>query len=147
MKSHPLQPLGAPARVSVTKVVRVSWRIEWEYDGRQTFWEEASHSMEAEPVRRRRVRHMQGRNVAYRAAAMRYIFVRRDRYAKEVLNDGKRAGCTLCDSAPIIHRDGEAPDLCKYHDDTSVELLRSRLARWLLWRDTRAAHLESGGAP
>lgn len=147
MKSRPLQPLGAPARVNVTKVVRTSWRIEWEYDGCSSFWEEASHSMESEPVRRRRVRHMQGRGVAYRAAAMRYIFVRRDRYAKEVLSDGKRAGCRLCESAPIRHRSGEAPDLCKYHDGDSVERLRSRLARWLLWRDTRAAHVESGAAP
>ena len=138
MKYRPLQPLGSPARVSVTKIVRTSWRIEWEYDGMSSFWEEASHSMEAESVRRRRVRHMQGRGVAYRAAAMRYIFVRRDRYAKEVV-DGKRQGCTLCDCAPIVHRDGEAPDLCRYHDDDSVERLRSRLARWLLWRDTRGA--------
>lgn len=132
-----LKPLGSPALVRVTKVVRTSYRIEWEYDGTASFWEESSHSMESEPVRRRRVRHMQGRGVAYRAAAMRYIFVRRDRYAKEVV-DGKRAGCRLCDSAPIIHRDGEAPDLCKYHDVTSVERLRARLARWLLWRDSRA---------
>jgi hypothetical protein len=140
MKSRPLQPLGARARVTVTKVVRTSWRIEWEYDGRQSFWEEASHSMETEPVRRRRVRHMQGRGVAYRAAAMRLIFSRRDRYARvtEKGMDSMQTICTLCDDAPIIHRDGEAPDLCKYHDETSVERLRSRLARWLLWRDTRA---------
>jgi hypothetical protein len=132
--SRPLAALGSPARVTVTKVVRTSWRIEWEYDGCSSFWEEASHSMEATPVRRRRVRHMQGRGVAYRAAAMRYIFVRRDRYAKEVV-DGKRAGCTLCDAAPIRHWNGEAPDLCKYHDDESVERLRARLAQRLLWRD------------
>lgn len=137
--SRALQPLGAPVRVTVTKVVRTSWRIEWEYDGAHGFWEEASHSMESEPVRRRRVRHMQSRGIAYRAAAMRYIFTRRDRYAKEVDDHGKRQGCKLCDLAPIRHYDGEAPDSCRYHDETSVERLRARLARWLMWRDSRRA--------
>ena len=131
--TKPLAPLGAPARVTVTKVVRTSWRIEWEYDGCASFWEEASHSMEATPVRRRRVRHMQGRGVSYRAAAMRYIFTRRDRYAKEVV-DGKRQGCKLCDRAPVI-RYGEPSEGCRYHDSETVELLRARLALWLMWRD------------
>lgn len=145
MKSRPLQPLGAPARVTVTKVVRTSWRIEWEYDGRAWIGDPETGG-DFEPARKRRVRHMQSRAVAYRAAGMRLIFSRRDRHSKGFADDGKSTGCTLCDSAPIIHRSGEAPDLCKYHDDTSVELLRSRLARWLLCRDTRPAHVESGAA-
>lgn len=146
MKSRTLQPLGAPARVTVTKVVRTSWRIEWEYDGRAWIGDPETGG-EFEPARKQRVRHMQSRAVAYRAGAMRLIFSRRDRHSKGFADDGKSTGCMLCDSAPIIYRDGEAPDLCKYHDDTSVERLRSRLARWLFWRDARAAHVQSGAPP
>lgn len=136
--TRPLAPLGAPTRVTVTKVARTSWRIEWEYDGCASYWEESSHSMESEPVRRRRVRHMQGRGVAYRAAAMRFIFTRRDRYAKEVV-DGKRSGCRLCDTLPVSRdTDGLGHTIsqsCRYHDADHVERLRARLARWLMWRD------------
>jgi hypothetical protein len=117
--------------VKVTKVVRTSWRIEWEYDGQEFVGDEDGTYFET--VRRIRVRHMQGRGNAYRAAAMRLIFARRDRYAKGVIG-GKRQGCKLCDAAPV-NRYPDDPSACRYHDGDSVEALRNRLARRLMWRD------------
>lgn len=135
-----LEPLGSPARVRITKVVRTSYRIEWEYDG-HSFTFDSETGTDYEPARKVRVRHMQGRGVAYRAAAMRLIFSRRDRWAKEVGSGGKREGCKLCDVAPVPARYGDESEGCRYHDSTSVERLRDRLARWLLWRDARVKEL------
>jgi hypothetical protein len=131
MKRRPMARLGSPGRVTVTKVIRTSWRIEWEYDGMEGYCDETgwNHS----PARKRRTRHMQGRMNAYRAAAMRYIFMRRDCHSIGIATDGKREGCKLCETKPVNHR--EDPQACKYHDGDSVELLRYRLARWMMWRD------------
>ena len=135
MKMRPLQPLGAPARVRVTKVIRTSWRIGWEYDGTRLMGDE--DGVFRESVRRRRTRYMQSTQlVAYRAAAMRLIFGRRDRYSKGMDDGGRSTGCKLCDSSPV-NRSREDPQACRYHDCDSVEALRNRLARYLLWRDSR----------
>lgn len=128
----PLRILGSPAIVRVTKVIRTSWRIEWEYDGQAGYFDETGWNHV--PTRKRRTRHMQGRLNAYRAAAMRYIFTRRDRYSTALATDGKREGCSLCETKPV-NRSPEDPQACKYHDGDSVELLRSRLASYLQWRD------------
>lgn len=132
-----LEPLGSPARVRITKVVRTSYRIEWEYDGHVFEWDSETGGG-YEPARKRRVRHMQGRANAYKAAAMRLIFCRRDWYSKGFGDDGKSKGCRLCDVTPV-NRSHEDPHACRYHDGDHVEQLRDRLARWLMWRDARAA--------
>lgn len=138
-----LAPVGSPSRVVVRKVVRTSYRIEWEYDGIESWWDEAGQTDDYRIVRRHKVRHMQNRAAAYRAAALRLIFVRRDKFCSTRNGQGYPEGCSLCAMIP----DGpEEPGLCRYHGGGAFEKLRDRLARWLLWRDI--GRTETGtGAP
>lgn len=123
----PLEALGARARVVVLKVVRTTYRLEWEYDGHR-------YGVEgAEPDRRRTVRTYFNRSASYRAAALRLIFSRRDKLATG--HDGIRpTGCRLCDAAPY---DPEQPEQCRYHGGAGFDELVKRLAGWLMWRDGR----------
>lgn len=125
------EPLGSPARVRVTKVIRTSYRIEWEYDGLEFWWDETGSNYR--DVRKLKVRHMQRRKNAYRAAAMRLIFGRRDKFCPERNEKGYPDGCRLCAAVPARPDD---PSLCRYHGGEGFEKLRDRLARWLLWRDS-----------
>jgi len=132
-----LGKLGDPPRVKVTKVVRTSWRIEWEYDGHAWSGDPGDFA-DYDRVRRLRVRHMQSKTNAFRAAAMRLIFCRRDRYSKGFGEGGKSTGCTLCETSPVSVDSESGPGGCRYHDETSVERLRARLARRLYWQAVRS---------
>ncbi len=147
MRNTELAPIGSPPRVRVTRVVRVQYRLEWEYDRLETDWNfDESAGEQAEFVtlgRGRKVRFVPGPSVAYRMAAMRLIMCRRDRYAKDVESNGGKlrpVGCSLCDESParyLGHGEYTEPEQCRYHGGDGFERLRDRLARWLRWRDER----------
>jgi hypothetical protein len=121
----PVEALGAPARVVVLKVVRTTYRLEWEYDGHRYGAEGA------EPERRRTICSYFNRPASYRAAAIRLIFSRRDKFAMD--HDGIRpTGCRLCDVAPHDEQ-------CRYHGGAEFDELVKRLSSWLMWRDGRRA--------
>lgn len=136
----PLAPLGSPPRVTVTKVVRTSYRLEWEYDGHTFHYDENVGLAEYEPTRHVRSRYVQSRAVAYRMAAMRLIFAKRDKLATGRGDKGHPAGCRLC--GPVVIEDGlevREGGPCRYHGGEAMDLLRDRLARWLRWRDSVVA--------
>lgn len=136
---NPTGKLGDRPRVRVTRVVRVQYRLEWEYDG-STFDHDLDGCGSYVPDRKRRVRYVNSRAVAYRMAAMRLIFVRRDGFATGIDNKGHPSGCSLCDAEPQYAPDD--PRFCRYHDHGErFERLRDRLAGWLRWRDGRIAAL------
>ncbi len=128
-----LGALGDRPRVNIRRVVRVQYRIEFEFDG----WE---HDMDGDytlvPCRRSKARFVSSAAVAYRMAAMRLIFSKRDRLATGKNDKGYPGGCRLCDATPS---EPEDPGLCRYHGGDGFEVLRKRLARWLRWRDSVAA--------
>lgn len=127
---RPAEPLGAPSRVAVRKVVRTTYRLEWEYDG-VTPVGEYGEQPEMKPVRRRTVKTYFSRPAAYRAAALRLIFGKRDRMATG--RDGiKSTGCRACAAA---YCGPEEPDQCRYHGGPGFDELVERLAGWLRWRD------------
>ena len=145
MKSTPLAPFGAPARVSVTKVVRTQYRLEWEYDG--SGWatpSETGEDWDRVPERKRRVRFVTSRASAYRMAAMRLIFARRDKLATGVNAQGYPSGCSACDDIPPQKYDGyDEPVGCRYHGGNGFDEIVARLARWLRWRDSVVARGEA----
>lgn len=117
--------LGDPSRVVVRRVVRVSYQIEWEYDGWKSYFDETGITME--PVRRVKRWHLQGRRNACRAAALRLIFTRRERYATAKNEKGYPTECRLCDS--------RAEQQCRYHGGRQFDRLLLRLTNYLIWRD------------
>jgi hypothetical protein len=131
--NNPIAPLGTRPCVRITRVVRVQYRVEWEYDGHVFYYDEATGA-EYLATRKRRARFVVGRAVAYRMAAMRLIFSRRDRYAQERNEKGHLTTCRLCAESPS-HGPEDVP-LCRYHDEYKFVPLRDRLARWLQWRDS-----------
>lgn len=140
----PLAPLGTRARVTIRRVVRVQYRLEWEYDG----WEwSGDYSFETDLddselvlARRLKSRYVCSAAVAYRMAAMRLIFAKRDRLATGKNDKGYPSGCTACDATPSHPED---PGRCRYHGGDGFEELRKRLARWLRWRDSISTSEES----
>lgn len=123
--------LGEPARVSIKRVVRVQYRLECEFDGWEFGYGEEDYELVA--ARRSKVRFVSSANVAYRMAAMRLIFAKRDKLATGKNDKGYPAGCSLCDATTGGPED---PGLCRYHGGDGFEALRKRLARWLRWRDS-----------
>lgn len=136
--ARPLSDLGSPPRVVIRKVVRTQYRLEWEWDGWVGDYDDETGARDYEPARKRKVRHVNTAATAYRMAAMRLIFAKRDTLATGF--DGRPTGCSLCDVAP---HGPEDPPLCRYHGGDGFEQLRSRLARWLRWADSRGMR----GAP
>lgn len=142
VKPPAMQPLGAPPRVIITPVVQVRYHLLWEYDGNEHHWD-AEQGDVLVPVRRQRTKYVTRLADAYRIAALRLIFMRRDLYE---VNRGDRHEkyCTLCDDVPSTPED---PGQCRYHGGKAFERLRRRLARWLRWRDERRAQLAAAPAP
>lgn len=136
--------LGDPARVSVTRIVRPTYRVQWEYDGTVNYVTIDGDDYAA--CRKRQVRTFLSRVAAYRWAARKLIFARRDQFAErtEATHYAERGACELC--AAEERRLGrrppdEAPPMCRYHDSDSFLRLTDRLARWLMWRDRQAKGL------
>jgi hypothetical protein len=149
--SAPLLPVGSPARVRIRRVVRIQYRLEWEYDGLGEYltFNDAGDELECESFdyieRRCRVRYLQSAPVAYRMAALRLIMARRDRYATGITENEhprKLTGCTKCDEAPGVrylgHGEYTDDSRCRYHGGDGFDVLVKRLARWLRWRDERS---------
>jgi hypothetical protein len=126
------------ATVKVTPVVRKQYRLEWEFDLRVVDrWDPDGP---AEVRRVRRVRHVNRPSDAYRMAALRLIFVRRDSFATGFDINGHPSGCSLCAGETKragLLEDGLGDVPCRYHGGEGFEQLRDRLARWLRWRDSR----------
>lgn len=137
-----LGKLGDRARVTIRRVVRVQYRLEWEYDGTTLGYDLLADEEYCEPVRKSKARHVNSAAVAYRMAAMRLIFAKRDRLATGKGDNGYPSGCRLCDALPQQHGD-EGPVLCRYHGGGGFEELRKRLARWLRWRDSAQSRAET----
>ena len=87
-------------------------------------------------ARKSKARYVNSAPVAYRMAAMQLIFAKRDKLTNATDEKGYPSGCWLCDA---IVGGPEDPGLCRYHGGDGFEELRKRLARWLRWRDSRAA--------
>lgn len=130
-----LGELGYRPRVTIRRVVRVQYRLEWEFDGWEHFWEEETGSSGSEPVRKAKVRHVNSAATAYRMAAMRLIFAKRDKLATGVDEKGYPSGCNLCAELPNRYGSDSLVQ-CQYHGGDGFEKLRKRLARWLRWRDS-----------
>lgn len=129
-----LAPLGSPPRVTVKRIMRPTFRLEWEFDGVKLAGDYAATdgAPEFEPDRRMKVRTFFSRSAAYRAAAMRLIFSKRDKLATG--RDGfKVIGCRACDATPADYEDGS--HFCRYHGGDGFEELVERLTKRLLWRD------------
>ena len=131
-------PLGAPPRVTVKRIMRPTYRLEWEFDGVKAAagWSPEDGDPDFVPDRRTKVITFFSRSAAYRAAAMRLIFSKRDKLATG--RDGyKVTGCLACDATPPDYEDGS--HFCRYHGGDGFDRLLERLARWLQWRDARSA--------
>lgn len=137
-----LGKLGDRPRVTITRVVRVQYRLEWEYDGTAHGYSFSTDEYETEPERKSKARFVGSAAVAYRMAAMRLIFAKRDKLATGRNDKGYPDGCRLCDSTP--HGPEEMPQ-CRYHGGDGFERLRKRLARWLRWRDSVNAREADNG--
>ncbi len=126
-----LGKLGDRPRVTIRRVVRVQYRLEWEYDGWE--WGAGEEDYELCATRRSKARFVSSAAVAYRMAAMRLLFAKRDKLATGKNEEGYPSGCRLCDEEPS-HPE-EMPQ-CRYHGGDGFDVLRKRLARWLRWRDS-----------
>lgn len=127
-----LAPLGAPTRVTVTRVMRPTYRVEWEFDGLRMVGDAYDDPPEFEPDRRLKVETFFSKHAAYRWAAMRLIFSRRDKLATG--RDGfKSTGCRLCAVQP--YHPEEEPR-CRYHGGDGFERLVERLTSFLKYRAT-----------
>jgi hypothetical protein len=136
--------LGARAMVRLEPRVVTMYRVEWEYDGHQAvgdFDYETSCGPEIEPARRVRVKFFRNKGAAYNWMALRLIFSKRNKLATRMGDNGHPEGCRLCDALPL--RGPEDQPMCRYHEHGGEEFerIRKRLARWLKWRDGRAAEL------
>ena len=131
--------LGDRSMVRLDPRVVKLYRVEWEYDGQWAadFDYETGAPAEPEPVRRVRVKHFRNRGAAYKWMALRLIFAKRDKLPTGIGSNGYPSGCRLCDALP--RRGPEDQPMCRYHDHggDEFERLRTRLARWLRWRDSR----------
>lgn len=125
--------LGDRPRVTIRRVVRVQYRLEWEFDGQRVDYDAETGAYEPEPARKSKARFVSSAAVAYRMAAMRLIFAKRDKLATGTSAKGYPDGCRLCDETPC--GPDEMPQ-CRYHGGDGFEELRNRLARWLRWRDS-----------
>lgn len=125
--------LGDRARVTIRRVVRVQYRLEWEYDGVSVGYDLLEDREYGTPARKAKARYVSSAAVAYRMAAMRLIFAKRDKLATSTSDNGYPTGCSLCGVTPGGPED---PGLCRYHGGDGFEYLRKRLARWLRWRDS-----------
>lgn len=117
--------------------MRPTYRLEWEFDGVQASagWSPKDGDPDFVPARRLRVRTYFSRPAAYRAAAMRLIFSKRDKLATG--RDGfKVTGCRACDAVTPDYEDGT--HFCRYHGGDGFEDLVERLTQRLMWRDARA---------
>jgi hypothetical protein len=136
--------LGARAMVRLEPRTVTMYRVEWEYDGHRVDHggEEDGYCVTSEPLRRVRVKFFRNRGAAYNWMALRLIFAKRNKLATRIGDNGYPEGCRLCEtmSGPTRaeQEDGYTP-ICRYHDHGGeyFEALRSRLARWLRWRDQR----------
>lgn len=126
-----LAPLGTRARVTISRVVRVQYRLEWEFNGWE--WGMGDEDYDLVRARRSKARYVSSAAVAYRMAAMRLIFAKRDQLATSKNDKGYPSGCSLCDATPSHPEDAGQ---CRYHGGDGFEELRKRLARWLRWRDS-----------
>ena len=131
-----LGKLGDRPRVTIRRVVRVQYRLEWEFDGRQHDYDPDVGYGGFEPVRKAKSRYVSSAAVAYRMAAMRLIFAKRDKLATGENEKGYPSGCLLCDETTCGPE--EMPQ-CRYHGGDGFDELRKRLARWLRWRDSVTA--------
>lgn len=127
---QPLDEFGAPPRVVIRKVVRTQYRLEWQYDGREYY----AHGDYFEGNRKQRTRYVSSIKRAYRMAALRLIFVRRDQIATGTNEKGFPSGCAICDAATGSPEDQPH---CRYHYGPEFDRLVARLARWLCWADSR----------
>ena len=127
-----LRPLGSPAVVSIRRVVREQYRVEWERDGTTYDHEDMAYA----PKRKRSVRFVARKSTAYRMAALRLIFARRDTLATGVDGRGYPAGCSNCGATPPYGPEDQPT--CQYHGGEGFDVLVARLARWLRWRDERS---------
>jgi len=131
-------PLGSPPRVTVKRIMRPTYRLEWEFDGLKMAAEQSGLCDEPdfEPDRRLKVKTYFSRSAAYRAAAMRLIFSKRDRLATD--QEGfKMTGCRACEMVTPDYEDGS--HFCRYHGGDGFEELIERLVQRLMWRDARAS--------
>ncbi len=128
-----MKPLGSPVSVTIRKVVRTQYRVDWEYDGFGFRWDQDTGA-EYPPQRKKKVRFVNRKSDAYRIAALRLIFAKRDRYATGRDDKGRPVDCLLCDERPREY-EYEERQPCRYHGGDAFESLRDRLARWLMWRD------------
>lgn len=128
-----LGKLGDRPRVCIRRVERVQYRLEWEFDGRTVEFDSETGAYEPEPARKAKARFVNSASVAYRMAAMRLIFAKRDKLATGTGAKGYPDGCRLCDKTTCGPE--EMPQ-CRYHGGGGFEVLRKRLARWLRWRDS-----------
>jgi hypothetical protein len=114
--------------------MRPTYRLEWEFDGVKAAasWSPEDGDPDFEPARRLKVRTYLSRSAAYRAAAIRLIFSKRDKLGTG--RDGfKVTGCRACDLVAPNYEDGTA--FCRYHGGDGFDELVERLARWLKHRD------------
>ena len=132
-----LSPIGSPPRFTLRRVLRPTFRVEFEYDG---------DAWDGEKIAARSSRNVMSRtffseSAAYRWLARRMIFARRDTFG-----DTRVTKCSLCESqpvedGPVLREDDYDPGpQCRYHAEHRFRRLESRLARWLRWRDRRGAN-------
>lgn len=138
--------LGArPAATLKARKVTV-YRVAFEYDGERyeepRAWDEPGEMVAARKTARKT---FFSERAAYRWLARRFIFVRRNAFeASKWSRENKSPLCALCDAMPPRHTsDGIEPRQCRYHDGDSFDVLVTRLARWLRWRDRRRAEIET----
>jgi hypothetical protein len=117
--------LGEPPRFALARVVRPTFYVEFEYDGIAHDFEPETNSHIEEPARRVQKRSFFSKAAAYKWLARRMIFLRRDKW------------CGRYDASDPDPEDGSCR--CKYHHDASFRRLEARIARWLMWRDSRRA--------
>lgn len=131
-----LCPLGSPPRFALRRVVRPTFRVEFEYDGDGYDFEEGG--VVARSSRNVMRRTFFSEAAAYRWLARRAIFAKRDTYG-----DTRVTKCSLCESQPVddgplLREDDYDPGpQCRYHAEHRFRRLEQRLARWLRWRDRR----------
>lgn len=133
-----MEALGSAPVFSLRRVERPTFRVEFEYDGFESFWSEGDGENRI-PRRKAQKRTFFSEAAAYRWLARRMVFVRRDKLCTgPIPEEGGYPSCTWCqprgsDDSGHIH------GLCRYHDSDSFRRLTDRVARWLRWRDSKRA--------
>lgn len=138
--------LGDRAMVRLEPRTVTMYRVEWEYDGHQhdPGCEEDGWCATTQDTRRVRVKFFRNKGAAYNWMALRLIFAKRNKLATGIGSSGYPEGCRLCDAETKslgYNRTEEGPVMCRYHDHGGeyFEQLRTRLRRWLQWRDQRTS--------